>query len=222
MPIRRSLSIGAAPFVTLGATLTAGPASAASPSSSHSRPSTRSASHVPVWDSPPPGYRPASSPNAPVPAPELLASAALTSEPLMSEPAPHRSRDGQQPGQPHALLGCTPDTGIDSPHLSWPDQAATGHGWWNKGNCSGRTAHITVRLYEWYANGSSSGWVLKATGRSTQQRPASSGGGWATARQYCASGARTTWLNVVDVDVNGEIDDSSVGTTKRDMACRVG
>lgn len=123
--------------------------------------------------------------------------------------------------QSTSLIGCTPATGADDPHLSSTGWAVSAHGWWNKGTCSGTTAHVTGRLYEWYTNGSSGGWVFKAKGGPTQLKRYDSGGGRVTARRNCEASTLTDWLNVVDVDVDGQIDSSNVGERKKSVYCRV-
>lgn len=120
------------------------------------------------------------------------------------------------------LFGCNPDTGVDNPHMSSTGWAVSGHGWWNKGTCTGSTAHVTGRLYEWYTNGTSGGWVFKAKAGPTKLlRPYNSGGGRVTARKNCEASSLTDWLNVVDVDVDGQIDNSEIGEKQARLYCRV-
>lgn len=41
-----------------------------------------------------------------------------------------------------ARLGCTPVSGRDNPHRSGTGVAASGHGWWDKGNCDNDRANV--------------------------------------------------------------------------------
>jgi hypothetical protein len=121
-----------------------------------------------------------------------------------------------------ALFGCNPDTGADDPHTStsggW---AVSAHGWWNKGSCSSSTAHVTARLYEWYTDGRTGGWVFKAKSGPTRKKTRAAGGGRVTVRKDCEGSDRTDWLNVVDVDVDGQVDNSELGEGQESVPCRV-
>ncbi|MFF4325848.1 hypothetical protein ACFYZT_04970 [Streptomyces sp. NPDC001591] len=51
-----------------------------------------------------------------------------------------------------AALGCTPVSGRDNPHRSSTGVTASGHGWWQKENCSNDRAKVFTCLYEWYTD----------------------------------------------------------------------
>jgi hypothetical protein len=177
--------------------------------------------NAPVWDAPPLGFSPGRNPQSGSAGPFLSpgAKASLSAEMAVDRTTSSARSSDAAPSQ--ALIGCSPATGADDPHISSTGWAASGHGWWDKGSCSGSTAHVTGRLYEWYTNGSSGGWVFKAKAGPTQLRPYSSGGGRVTARKDCEAGNLTDWLNVVDVDVDGQVDNSDVGERQNDITCRV-
>ncbi len=105
----------------------------------------------------------------------------------------------------------------DNPHYTAPDVSA--HGKWDKGSCSNDTAHVTVGLYEYYTDGY---FYLKVKGPSTQLKPRKVSNNRANARTRCDSTSRDiTWLNMVDVDVDGEIDSGEKGTNKNNVYCVV-
>jgi hypothetical protein len=114
-----------------------------------------------------------------------------------------------------ALIGCKPKTGVDNPHVSSSALQVSGHGWWNKGTCDGdRKAKVKTCLYELYTDGF---WHQKAcktrklkTGRSKSSN----------ARHACSTVVMTGWLNVVDVDVIGQIDSGAKGQKAKDVPCR--
>lgn len=199
----------------LSGTTTGGAASAESSPTAPYGASTDGLS-APIWDTPPPGFSPGQNPQQSPDGEFLSAEAEASISNERSAPA------NPSPSSPNtSLIGCTPATGGDYPHISSTGWAVSAHGWWNKGTCSGTTAHVTVRLYEWYTNGSSGGWVFKAKGGPTQRKRYDSGGGRVTARKDCEASTQTDWLNVVDVDVDGQIDSSNVLEKKRTVPCRV-
>lgn len=53
------------------------------------------------------------------------------------------------------------------------------------------------------------------------KRPYNDGGGRLTARRDCDASTLTDWLNVVDVDVDGQVDNSDVGERQDSVYCRV-
>ena len=171
---------------------------------------------APIWESPPAGFSPGRNPQSGSGGPFLSISAKASLSTEMRAESMESPDTSLQP-----QFGCSPSTGADDPHISSTGWAASGHGWWDKGTCSGATAHVTARLYEWYTNGSSGGWVFKAKGGPTSLRPNSAGGGRVTARKDCEAGNLTDWLNVVDVDVDGQADNSDVGERQNDITCRV-
>ena len=180
------------------------------------RGASRDGMNAPIWESPPDGFGPGRNPRSGA-AGSFLSPSAKAS--LSVEMALER-RDSPA-GSLEPQFGCSPSTGADDPHISSTGWAASGHGWWNKGTCTGATAHVTARLYEWYTNGSTGGWVFKAKGGPTSLRPNSAGGGRVTARKDCEAGNLTDWLNVVDVDVDGQADNSDVSERQNDITCRV-
>ncbi|MFB6842700.1 hypothetical protein, partial [Streptomyces sp. NPDC056361] len=117
-----------------------------------------------------------------------------------------------------ATLGCTPVSGRDNPHRSSTGVAASGHGWWEKGNCSNDRAKVFNCLYEWYTDNTcrqqacSETKTLKPGGGSTQHT---------TARRDCRDTQRTSWRNHGDVDVIGEIDSGEKPMNQAEMDCRV-
>lgn len=117
------------------------------------------------------------------------------------------------------LIGCTPETGVDNPHRSSTGVAVSGHGWWNKGNCSSDTATVTVCLYEYYTDGT---WRQKACNTDGNLKPGGGSSRRVPARHDCDGTEMTSWRNHVDVDVNWEIDSGEVPYRQADVACRVG
>jgi hypothetical protein len=117
-----------------------------------------------------------------------------------------------------AAIGCTPESGRDNPHRSSTGVAVSGHGWWNKGNCSNDRANVFNCIYEWYTDNT---WRRKDCSVTKELRPRRAGGGRTTARRECANTAVTSWRNHVDVDVIGEIDTAENPMRQNDVACRV-
>jgi hypothetical protein len=100
-----------------------------------------------------------------------------------------------------AQIGCTPISRTDEPHYSGGD--VSGHGWWNKGDCSNNRADVYNCLYEYYNDGT---WRQKAC---SSTKRVYAGGGSANrtvARAACDKTYLTSWRNHVDVDVVDEID----------------
>lgn len=109
------------------------------------------------------------------PAPDSASADATSSvpsddaEPAIAPPDADKSAvyvdsDGQviptseSPGAPsESQIGCTPVSGRDNPHPSRGD--VSGHGWWDKGNCSNDRANVYNCLYEWYTDNT---WRQKA------------------------------------------------------------
>ncbi|MFG1869661.1 hypothetical protein [Micromonospora arborensis] len=130
------------------------------------------------------------------------------------DPAANRRHDG---GNTPSAIGCTPVTLPDDPHWSSPD--VSGHGQWNKGDCTGATAHVTNCLYEYYTDGT---WRRKACSDSTQLKPKSESNNRSTARRTCDStGALISWRNQVDVDVDGQVDSSGTEYHQASVYCVV-
>ncbi|MGY6656290.1 hypothetical protein ACXIZN_29395 [Amycolatopsis sp. TRM77291] len=117
-----------------------------------------------------------------------------------------------------ALIGCTPETGVDNPHRSGTGFAVSGHGWWNKGNCTGETATVQTCLYEYYTDNT---WRRKACGENSDLKPGGGSARRVPARRDCDTADMTSWRNHVDVDVNWEVDSGEVRNRQADVACRV-
>lgn len=117
-----------------------------------------------------------------------------------------------------ALAACTPDTGVDNPHRSGTGVAVSGHGWWNKGDCTGDTATVQTCLYEFYTDGT---WRRKACGENSNLKPGGGSARRVPARRDCDTTQMTSWRNHVDVDVNWEVDSGGVIYRQADVACRV-
>ncbi|WP_200926789.1 hypothetical protein [Sphaerimonospora mesophila] len=117
-----------------------------------------------------------------------------------------------------ALIGCTPVSGRDNPHRSSTGVVVSGHGWWDKGNCSNDRANVQNCLYEWYTDNT---WRQKACSPVEELKPGG-GSSWRTvARHDCDSTLATSWRNHVDVDVIGEIDTAEKPMNQADVNCRV-
>lgn len=136
--------------------------------------------------------------------------------------APRAERSGAGPVSDHSdrtrrqAIGCTPKTYAHNPHYSNGDASA--HGQWDKGNCSNNTAHVTVGLYEYYTDG----YFYRKAVSTKKLKPKKVSNNSTVARATCDSRARDiTWMNVVDVDVDGEIDSAERGTNKQDFSCVV-
>lgn len=116
------------------------------------------------------------------------------------------------------LIGCTPVSGRDNPHRSSTGVAASGHGWWDKGNCSNNRANVYNCLYEWYTDNS---WRQIACSPTKELAPGGGSSNRTVARQDCADSTRTSWRNHVDVDVIGESDTGEWPFNQADVDCRV-
>ncbi|MCR4513402.1 hypothetical protein [Aeromicrobium sp. 50.2.37] len=120
-------------------------------------------------------------------------------------------------GAEAVAAGCKPISGRDNPHHSSGD--VSGHGWWSRGTCNNDKARVKNCLYEWYTDRT---WRLKKCSKTETLKPGSGGSANRThARIACDSRTQTSWRNHVDVDVNGEIDDSSSPYNQAEVSCRV-
>jgi hypothetical protein len=197
--------------------LIAGPAGAA-PRTTTTAGDGEAGAVAPAWELAPDGFVPGLIGNASKAGPYLSQEAV---DAMLASDAGDVDQSSEPARSLRAVaIGCNPATGADDPHLSSTGWAVSAHGWWNKGSCSGATAHVTGRLYEWYTNGSSGGWVFKAKGGPSKLKPSNSGGGRVTARKDCEASTLTDWLNVVDVDVDGQIDNGELGQRKMSVSCR--
>ncbi|GLY29104.1 hypothetical protein [Kineosporia sp. NBRC 101731] len=113
-----------------------------------------------------------------------------------------------------AQISCTPETGVDNPHVSKTKVDVSGHGWWQKGTCTAATAHVTSCLYEWYTDG----YFYQKDCNSRKVKPGT--GKRANSRIACHTNVMTTWTNRVDVDVDGRTDPSDYHSKKANVACR--
>ena len=115
-----------------------------------------------------------------------------------------------------ALSACTPVSGRDNPHYSSPD--VSGHGWWDKGTCTGNQADVYNCLYEYYTDGY---WYRKNCSAKVRVYAGGGSGNRSTARNTCADLSYTSWRNHVDVDVVNESDTAEQPYNQADVACRV-
>lgn len=112
---------------------------------------------------------------------------------------------------------CQPISLPDNPHYSSPD--VSGHGQWEKGNCTSNTAHVWNCLYEYYTDGT---WRRKACSAKVQLKPKSVSNNRTTARRACDStGQLISWRNHVDVDVDGQSDPPDEPYRQADVFCVV-
>lgn len=117
-----------------------------------------------------------------------------------------------------ARLGCTPVSGRDNPHRSSTGVAVSGHGWWDKGDCSNNRADVLNCLYEYYTDGT---YRQKDCSSVVELSPGGGAGNRTTSRRDCHSTAYTSWRNHVNVDVKGEIDTNEVPMRQANVYCRV-
>lgn len=123
-----------------------------------------------------------------------------------------------RPGEFSTAAVCSATTRGDNVHRSSTGFAASGHGWWVNVNCSATQADVTVQLQQYYSDG-----VWRNRGSAGAERVYSGGGSGnrANARAVCADSRTTGWRSVVDVDLVGLIDDSSVLITPSvNISCR--
>ncbi|WP_282695451.1 hypothetical protein [Streptomyces sp. CC208A] len=117
-----------------------------------------------------------------------------------------------------AALGCTPYSGRDNPHRSRTGVVASGHGWWDKGNCSNDRAKVFNCLYEWYTDNT---WRQQACSDTKTLKPGGGSVQRTVARRDCRDTRRTSRRNHVDVDVIGEIDTGEKPMNQAEVDCRV-
>lgn len=130
------------------------------------------------------------------------------------DPATNGKQDGEATT---SAIGCTPVTLPDDPHWSSPD--VSGHGQWNKGDCTSNTAHVQNCLYEYYTDGT---WRRKACSATVQLKPKTESNNRTTARRTCDSTSQLiSWRNHVDVDVDGEVDSSGTEYHQASVYCVV-
>jgi hypothetical protein len=117
------------------------------------------------------------------------------------------------------LTSCTPVAKGDYVHISsTPPATASGHGWWDKGNCTATRAVVSIVLQEYFSDGS---WRDRGQGGQGTYRPGGGASHRATARAVCQTTTTTGWRSVVNVSVVGESGTASVTTPARDINCRV-
>lgn len=117
-----------------------------------------------------------------------------------------------------SAIGCTPVSGRDNPHRSGTGVAASGHGWWDRGNCDADRAKVYNCLYQWYSDNS---WHQMDCSKTKSLKPGGGSSNRTTARRECGSTATTSWRNHVDVDVVGALDTAEKPMNQAKMACRV-
>lgn len=130
-----------------------------------------------------------------------------------------RTIDPAASGGPRTLAAaaCQPISLPDNPHWSSPD--VSGHGLWEKGNCTANTATVWNCLYEFYTDGT---WRRKACSAKVTLKPKSQSNNRSTARRKCDStGQYISWRNHVDVDVDGQSDPPDQPHRQADVWCVV-
>src|SRR5690606_1870168 len=118
--------------------------------------------------------------------------------------------------QERALPPCTPVSGVDNPHRSSTGVAASGHGWWDQGDCSSNRAVVYNCLYMQHDDGY---WYQKACSQSKELKPGGGSSHRTVARRDCAGTAVRQWRNHVDVDVVGEWDTAEKPMRQAAVAC---
>lgn len=135
-----------------------------------------------------------------------------------------RSSDGNEDNQPTPKWpwGCNPGSDMDNIHYSKGDVSV--HGWWYKGDCSNNRAEVTVKLEALWCDPLGCRWIDPPQSPVTPNHDiVYPGGGSANrvvARGPCASGVKTGWRATVEVDVQGEVDNSEIKIQTADMFCR--
>ncbi|MFC9486423.1 hypothetical protein ACFTZM_10145 [Streptomyces hydrogenans] len=113
---------------------------------------------------------------------------------------------------------CTPDSGRDLPHVSKNKVDASGHGWWDKGDCSSNRAKVFNCLYEYFTDHT---WRRQACSPTKELRPGGGSSDRTVARRKCHTFVATAWRNHVEVDVIGELDTAEKPMREKVIACRV-
>jgi hypothetical protein len=127
--------------------------------------------------------------------------------------------EAEAPSAESAALGpCTPYSGRDNPHRSDTGVAVSGHGWWDKGDCSNNLARVYNCIYEYYSDAT---WRRKDCSYTRELAPGGGRGNRTTARKACDNTLLTSWRNHVDVDVIDEWDSPEKPMRQADVACRV-
>jgi hypothetical protein len=116
--------------------------------------------------------------------------------------------------------GCSPQAVGDYVHVSSsPPVTASGHGWWNKGNCTAARAQVTVQLQEYFSDGT---WRNKGTAGVADVYAGGGSSNRANGRATCTGGtAKTGWRSQVTADVIGQSGLSQIYTASQDFNCRV-
>ncbi len=117
-----------------------------------------------------------------------------------------------------ALGACTPFSGRDYPHISKNGTDVSGHGWWDRGDCSGSLADVYNCIYEYYDDGF---WYQKDCSSTERLSPGGGAGNRTNARRVCANFHLATWRNHVDVDVVGEWDTGENPMRQATINCQV-
>ncbi|MEV0845502.1 hypothetical protein AB0J21_06355 [Streptomyces sp. NPDC049954] len=100
-------------------------------------------------------------------------------------------------------LRCTPESGRDNPHVSKNKVDMSGHGWWDKGDCSNNRAKVFNCVYEYFTDHS---WRQQACSPAKELKPGGGSSNRTVARFKCRTCAQTSWRDHVEVDVIGELD----------------
>lgn len=123
---------------------------------------------------------------------------------------------GPSEGAQTLASSCTPVSGRDNPHRSFGD--VSGHGWWDKGDCTSNQANVYNCLWEYFTDGY---YYKKACSATMTLYPTGGGGNRTTARATCANSNNATWRNHVDVDVIGQNDPPDYPMNQADVGCWV-
>lgn len=114
-----------------------------------------------------------------------------------------------------AASSCQPIGQTDYPHYSSGD--VSGHGWWDRGNCTASKAHVYNALLEFYNDFS---WRQKAESSVEDVYPGGGAANRSATRVFCnyVSGL-VAWRNMVDVDADGQSDPSDKPYRDQDVYC---
>jgi hypothetical protein len=118
------------------------------------------------------------------------------------------------------LTQCYPVAKGDYVHVSSGD--ASGHGWWEPGNCTASDAYVTAQLQEYI----SSRWENKGSAPQVHVPPGGGSGKRATGRATCSSTTLTWWRSQITVvvtqgGVGGETGSAFATTPDQEINCRV-
>jgi hypothetical protein len=134
-------------------------------------------------------------------------------------PAPVPAGEYASSSEALPASSCSPQAVGDYVHVSsTPPATASGHGWWNKGNCTAVKAQVTVQLQEYYSDGS---WRDKGSPGVGDVYAGGGSSNRVTGRVTCSSTTTTGWRSQVTADVIGQSGLSQIYTAGQDIKCRV-